>query len=98
MRILAVSRNSPGVTMEQILPRLKPEAARVWELYQAGVIREIYFREDGRGAVILLESGNAEEARKHLDSLPLVQEKMISFDVVGLTPYPGYAKLFAEPK
>jgi hypothetical protein len=98
MRILAVSKTSPGVTREQILPHMKSEAARVWELYQAGVIREIYFRDDGPGAVILLESGNAEEARKHLDSLPLVQRKMISFEVVGLTPYPGYAKLFAGPK
>ena len=84
--------------MEQIGPHMRAEAARVWELYQAGVLREIYFREDAKGAVILLECGSMGEAQKLLDSLPLVEKKLIDFDLMGLAPYPGYAKLFAEPK
>ena len=48
MRILAIEREVPGVTDEAIRPHLMEEAARVWELYQAGVFRELYFRQDSR--------------------------------------------------
>jgi len=98
MRILALSHSLPGVTREQMGPHMKAEAARVWELYQAGALREVYFREDGKGAVILLECDSIAEAHSLITSLPLVEKKLIDFDVMGLTPYPGYAALFAEPK
>ena len=33
-------------TAEDFAPHLKAEAARAWELYQEGIIRELYFRAD----------------------------------------------------
>ena len=39
MKILAIEHEKAGVTPEEIRPHLKAEAARVWELYLAGVIR-----------------------------------------------------------
>jgi hypothetical protein len=32
-----------------------------------------------------------------LDTLPLVRERLIGFELVPLTAYPGFARLFAEP-
>ena len=46
MKILAIGKDVPGITDEQFTPHLKSEAARVWELYQSGILREIYFRAD----------------------------------------------------
>jgi len=37
---------------------------------------------------------DAAEARQVLDTLPLVQEKLITFEVIPLQPYPGLARLF----
>ena len=44
MKILAIEKKVPGVTEEEFKPHLKAEAVRVWELYQADVFRELYFR------------------------------------------------------
>ena len=96
MKILAIEKEVPDVTEEQFRPHLrKAEAAKVWELYQAGVFRELYFRQDWPGAVLILECADAEEARKVLNTLPLVKEGLIAFDVLPLIPYPGFSRLFA---
>jgi hypothetical protein len=95
VKFLAIEKETPGVTEEQFQPHLKPEAARAWELYQAGIFRELYFCEEQSIAVIILECVDADEARRALDSLPLVQAGLISFDILPLGPYPGFARLFA---
>ena len=95
MKILAMEKELPGVTEEQFKPHLKAEALRVWELYQADVIRELYFRADRPDAVLVLECADVEVARHTLDTLPLVKEGLIAFDLIPLRPYPGFARLFA---
>jgi hypothetical protein len=52
MKILALEKEVRGVTEEQFAPHLKAEAPRVWELYQRGVVREMYFRQDRSEAVL----------------------------------------------
>jgi hypothetical protein len=76
-------------------PHLRAEAARAWELYLAGVIRELYFRADRHTAVLVLECAEAAEARAALATLPLVQAGLITFDLIPLAPYPGFERLFA---
>ena len=94
MRILALEVETPGSTAEQFQPHLKAEARRVWELYQAGTLREIYFRQDWPGAVLILECADADEARDALATLPLVGAGLIAFEIIPLRPYPGLARLF----
>jgi muconolactone delta-isomerase len=94
MKILAMEVEVAGVRPEQYSPHLKAEARAVWELYQSGLIRELYFRADRSEAVLLLECETAETVREILGSLPLVRAGLISFDVIPLVPYPGFARLF----
>jgi hypothetical protein len=96
MKVLAMEIEEEGVLPGQFEPHLKPEAQRVWELYQSGVIRESYFRADRHEAVLILECADIGEAQEALDSLPLVQAGLIRFDVIPLVPYPGFARLFNE--
>jgi len=95
MKILALEQDVPGVREEQFQPHLKAEAARVWELYQAGVLREIYFRQDRTQAVLVLECADVQEARCVLETLPLVRAGLIDFEVIALIPYPGFSRIFA---
>jgi len=95
MKILALERDIPGVNPDQFTPHLQSEAARVWELYQSGVIREIYFRQDRPSAVLILECDEVEQAQEILNQLPLVEQNLISFEIIPLAPYPGFARLFA---
>ncbi|MCL4393670.1 MAG: superoxide dismutase [Chloroflexi bacterium] len=96
MKILALGSDTPGVATEQFAPYLKAEAAQVWQLYQGGVIREMYFRADRDDAVLLLECADADEAQRLLGTLPLVNQGLISFQYVPLKPYAGIARLFGS--
>ena len=96
MKILALERELPGATAEQFRPLLKDEARRLWELTQAGVLREAYFHAERHTAVLVLECADADEARRTLDTLPLVRAGLIAFDILPLIPYDGFARLFAE--
>ncbi len=76
----------------------KRRLLKAWELYQAGVIRELYFRKDWPGAVLMLECADVEQANKALNMLPLVKQGLIAFDIIPLAPYPGFARLFVEDR
>jgi hypothetical protein len=95
MKILAMEVETKGTQPEQYGPHLQAEARRVWELYQGGTIRELYFRADRAEAVLILECTDTKEAQEVLSSLPLVQAGLIRFELIPLVPYPGFARLFA---
>lgn len=94
MKILALSTSRGDARDEDFKPFLKAEAQRVWELQQADIIREIYFRQDIPDAVLMLECDSIESAKSYLDTLPLVEENLISFELIPLKAYPGFARLF----
>lgn len=95
MKILAIEKDVPGVADDAYTPHLKAEALRAWELHQAGVIRELYFRADYPAAVLMLECADVDKARAVLATLPLVHAGLIDFDLIPLRAYPGFARLFA---
>lgn len=95
MKFIALEKEIPHQTAPDFAPHLKAEAWQVWRLQQADIIREIYFRADRPEAVLTLECASVEEARRALDTLPLVQAGLITFELIPLKPYPGLARLFA---
>ncbi len=98
MKILAIEKEEKDLPDQLFEPYLKAEAARVWELYQSGSIRELYFRSDREEAVLVLECADLREASTLLDTLPLVREGLIHFDLIPLRAYPGFERLFALQK
>jgi len=91
MKIVALEHELPSATTEGFQEHAKDEAQKVWELVQAGVIRETYFRADRSEAVLVLEYPSAEDAREVLSTLPFVQNKLIT-----LKAYPDFERLFAK--
>ena len=94
MKILAIEKEVPGMPPEQFQEHSKAEAKRVWELYKNGILREIYFTAETNEAVFILECANRREAEALLETLPLVSAGLITFDVLPLVPYTGFARLF----
>ncbi len=97
MKIIALEKELPGATSAQFASYLKAEAEKVWQLYQAGLVREFYFRQDQTTAVLVLECLDLQEARNLLADMPLVQNGLIEFELIPLKPYPGFARLFTSP-
>jgi muconolactone delta-isomerase len=95
MKILALEHEQPGAAAE-VFERYKVEEARkVWDLYQAGIFRELYFRADRGETVLVLECETVEEAQDILSTMPFVQNGLIAFEVIPLRAYPGFQRLFS---
>jgi muconolactone delta-isomerase len=93
MKILAIEKEVPDVADSDYQPFLEAEARKVWELQQEGYIREIYFT-DNHFAVLMLEASDKMHACEIIGQLPLVQNKLIDFELMALQAYPGFARLF----
>ena len=96
MKILALEIEAPGLSPTAFAPHLQDEARTLWDLYQAGLVREAYFRPDRHTAVLVLECESLLHAETVLSSLPLVQRRLISFELIPLEPYSGYSRLFLQ--
>jgi muconolactone delta-isomerase len=93
MKFIAVEFDIPDITEEQIKPLLKKESQRVLELYEEGIIREIYFKKEKNNAVLILECNDQDQAELILQTLPLVKEKLINFEISQLVHYSGFSRL-----
>lgn len=93
MKIIALEKEIPGISNGDFKPLLRDETKKVIELYEKGIIREIYFRSDVNEAVLILECDDVEQAKDYLGTLPLVKHKLIDFDLIPLKPYPGFSRL-----
>ena len=94
MKIIALERELPGASPDAFQNYSCEEARAAWELNQAGLIRELYFRADQPTAVLVLECASMDAAREIVTGLPLVREGLIAFDLIPLKAYPGFARLF----
>jgi muconolactone delta-isomerase len=96
MKILALEHEVPGAATEAFERHKAEEARKVWDLYQAGVFRELYFRADRNEAILILECESVEEAQEILSTMPFVQHRLIAFEVIPLKAYPGFKRLFSN--
>jgi hypothetical protein len=96
MKFLALEvENHPVNWTEVSLDLLKAEARQVYDLQQAGFIRQIHFRVDTKSAVIEWECASIEQVKELTLTLPLVEAGFIHFDFIPLIPYTGFKRLFS---
>jgi hypothetical protein len=84
--VLALLTVKPGVTRERVMAVMPAEIRATVQLYLEGKIREWYSREDGRGAVFLLNARDLEEAKSILESMPLAHEELLDHDYIPVGP------------
>ena len=58
-------------------------------------VREIYFRRDRPGGVLVLECESVEQARELLGTLPMVKGGLTEFELIPVGPYDRWSVLFA---
>ncbi len=60
--------------------------------YMDGLVRQIWIRADGGGAIILAEAESADTVAAKFSTLPMVREGfLLRPEVVALAPYFGFA-------
>lgn len=93
MKTLAIltRRQDAGADDFERLGELEIQA--VWRGMAAGIVRAVHGLGDGPGAAPELETGSAEQARDHVDALPLEAENLLHVQLVPLKPFPQFAAL-----
>ncbi len=94
IKIVAIDHLLPGATEAKVMALMKEEAELAWRYMKAGVIRENYLRQDGKGAMAVLECSSVAEARSIMNSFPLVKAGLIEFEFIPLgtfTPWRPYS-------
>jgi hypothetical protein len=84
--VIATRADRPA---EEFAPILGPESKKALSLMAEDFVREIYSRNDGKGAVLVCEAANEEEAKKRLSELPLVQAGLLDLEFYPVGPYRG---------
>jgi len=95
--VFALLKAKPGVTRERVMAIMPAEIRATVQLYLDGKIREWYAREDGKGAVFLLNTRNVAEAESIMESLPLAQEKLPGSRVHSSRPAGADTSAIGEP-
>ena len=95
--VFALLRAKAGVTREQVMAIMPAEIRATVQLYHEGKVREWYTREDGRGAVFLLNTTDVAEAEAIMDSLPLAKENLLDHEYIPVGPLLPLRLLLANP-
>lgn len=86
MQVLAVSKLKDGVTPDQIGQHGADEVKHTVEAYLDDKIRSFWFQVNRPGVVFIIESADEEEARRHMDQMPLVVAGLMDVDLIPLQP------------
>ncbi|NEN76408.1 superoxide dismutase [Pelistega sp. NLN82] len=96
MRILVLDIPKEGVVFEDYLPYLLDETKHAWSLLKSDVIREIYFRQDRPGVVVIVEAESIEKAKEACSQFPLAKAGLIDFTYIPFGNYTLWENLFDE--
>ena len=97
MQFLVLTSDIGPVDWAEHEALLADEADRVWHLIQEGRIRQIWFTQPTKDAVMLLEEPSKAAAEATVQTLPLVQGGLIGSQILELTAYTGLERLRGRP-
>jgi len=84
--VFALMKAKPGVTREQVMAFMPAEIRATVQLYLEGKIREWHAREDGKGAIFLVNAADVAEAEAIMESLPLSKEHLLDHEYIPVGP------------
>jgi hypothetical protein len=95
--VFALLKAKPGVTRERVMAVMPAEIRATVQLYLEGKIRDWYAREDGKGAVFLLNTTDVAEAASIMESLPLAKEQLLDHEYIAVGPLMPLRLLLGSP-
>jgi muconolactone delta-isomerase len=94
MQYLVITSDTHEINWSTQQAILADEAKAVWNYMRLGKLRNIWLTEEKNDAILLFEADIEDDVKSIMDALPLVNAEMISYKVIGLTPYKGLERLF----
>jgi hypothetical protein len=94
MKVLAILTPSAKAEVADFGRLSLQEEKRVWELYTAQHIREMYFQQDPIRVLLVWEAESKDQVQKWLNSLPMVQENLFDMELITMGPWMPLEVLF----
>jgi len=94
-RVMATLSVNKGVTRDQIMKVMSQEVRDTVQLHLDAKIDQWFARADGKGVVFLLNCKSVEEAKAVLEELPLIKDKLATFEYMALGPLTSLRMLLA---
>ena len=66
------------------------------ESSKRGIVRNIWFTVKDKNAILVIEEENDIKVRNIIESLPLIKEKLITYNIIKLEAYDSYERLFLD--
>lgn len=95
MRFVCISHPLNNAGMDDFAPYIQDEVRTAWQNVKDGITREIYFRQDILGVVIMAEAESQTALSDRLAQFPLAEAGLIAFDIIPIGPFTNWELLFA---
>ncbi len=89
MKVIVVATRKQDASPDAFAPHLGPEADHVLGMIKEDIVREVYSRSDGQGAVLILECRDVDHAKQIVSELPLAKAGLLTAEFYGANPYRG---------
>ncbi len=89
MKVIVIATRKQDAKPEAFAPYLEDEANVALTMYKDEYVREIYSREDGKGAVVVFEADDVNHAKRLFGQLPLAKAGLLNAEFYGTKPYRG---------
>jgi len=95
MKVFAIARIGQGVTLDTLQPYLPKEVPATLGHYLEGKIEQFWFR-DKAGPIFLMNVESVDEAKTTLDTLPLVEAKLMTYELMPVGPLMPLGRLIQQ--
>jgi hypothetical protein len=85
MKVFAIATATAALTPEQLQKHMPQEVPSTLRLYLDGKVEQFWFREKA-GPIFLMNVESVEEAQATLNALPLVAEKLMTYEFLPVGP------------
>ena len=85
MKVFAIATATAALTPEQLQKHMPQEVPSTLKLYLDGKVEQFWFREKV-GPIFLMNVDSVEQAQATLNALPLVAEKLMTYEFLPVGP------------
>ncbi len=96
MQYLVTLSIRPDADPAQVEAARAPSSQALWSLYLAGVVRQIFARQDNAGVLFLAEADSPQALAEALSALPFLQQGLLVGEAIALAPFPDLALAFSR--
>jgi hypothetical protein len=95
MKVFAIASANSTLTPDKLQQHMPNEVPATLQLYLDGKVEQFWFREKA-GPIFLMDVESVEQAKATLDTLPLVADGLMSYELLPVGPLAPLGRLIQD--